>query len=146
VLAVVLAVVMFVCGTSAYLYLGSKQSKAAVPAQKPTAATPRAQALSLPGTIYLAQSGALYSLSAGRFHQLTPEAGWAQPSLYPDGSAIIAVKYGAYWSDVYVLNRYGTAVRQVTTNQARSGIANPSLDHSSFIPRLTPDGTTPCMT
>ena len=85
-----LAVVMLVCGTTTYVYLGTKQSKVAAPAQKPTAATPRAQALTLPGTLYLAQSGALYSLSAGRFHQLTPEAGWTQPSLYPDGSNLVA--------------------------------------------------------
>src|SRR5437868_15408110 len=133
-----LAVVMLVCGTTTYVYLGTKQSKVAAPAQKPTAATPRAPALTLPGTLYLAQSGALYSLSAGRFHQLTPEAGWTQPSLYPDGSGVIAVKIGAYWSDVYVLNRYGTAVRQVTTTQTRSRIADPSLDHRSFVPRLRP--------
>src|SRR5207237_1571416 len=92
VLAVVLAVVMFVCGTSAYLYLGSKQSKAAVPAQKPTAATPRAQALSLPGAIYLAQSGALSRLSAGRFHQLTPEARWTMPRCRRDARQLLSGK------------------------------------------------------
>ena len=141
VLAVVLAVVMFVCGTSAYLYLGSKQSKAAVPAQKPTAATPRAQALSLPGTIYLAQSGALYSLSAGRFHQLTPEAGWTMPALYPDGSKLVAVKATRSYSDVYVLNRFGTVQRQVTNNAARPRF-DISDNHWSFYPRLSADGGT----
>jgi Tol biopolymer transport system component len=146
VLAILLTALVLLGGVTSYLYLGTRQSKVAVAPQKPTAATPRPQALSLPGTLYLAQSGALYSLSAGRFHQLTSEAGWAQPSLSPDGSAIIAVKYGAYWSDVYVLNRYGTAVRQITTNQARSGIANPSLDHWSFFPRVSPDGSTLWMT
>jgi len=141
VLAVVLAVVMFVCGTSAYLYLGSKQSKAAVPAQKPTAATPRAQALSLPGTLYLAQSGALYSLSAGRFHQLTPEAGWTMPALYPDGSKLVAVKATRSYSDVYVLNRFGTVQRQVTNNAARPRF-DISDNHWSFYPRLSADGGT----
>jgi len=141
VLAVVLAVVMFVCGTSAYLYLGSKQSKAAVAAQKPTAATPRAQALSLPGTLYLAQSGALYSLSAGRFHQLTPEAGWTMPALYPDGSKLVAVKATRSYSDIYVLSRLGTVQRQVTNNAARPRF-DISDNHWSFYPRLSADGGT----
>jgi Tol biopolymer transport system component len=146
VLATVLAFLMLVTGVSSYLFLGTRQSRVAAPPQNPTAATPRPLAFTLPGTLYLTQSGALYSLTAGRFHQLTREAGWAQPSLYPDGSALIAVKYGGYWSDVYVLNRYGTPMRQVTYNQARSGIADPSLDHWSFYPRLSPDGGTLWMT
>ncbi len=78
-LAVMLAFLMVISGISTYVFLGTRQSKAVVPPQKPTAASPRAQALTLPGTLYLTQSGAVYSLSAGRFHQLTPEAGWTQP-------------------------------------------------------------------
>lgn len=146
VLAVVLAVVLVVGGTSTFIYLGSKQTKATVPPQKPTLSTPRPQALVLPGTLYLAQSGALYSLSAGRFHQLTPEAGWSQPSLYPDGSNLIAVKYGGYWSDVFVLNRFGTPIRQVTNNQSPYGMRDPSLNHWSFYPRLSANGQTLWMT
>ena len=124
-----LAVVMLVCGTTA-------------PAQKPTAATPRAQALTLPGTLYLAQSGALYSLSAGRFHQLTPEAGWTQPSLYPDGSNLVAVKQTRAYSDVYVINRFGTVLRQVTSNAAPARNKDTGANHWSFYPRLSADGTT----
>jgi hypothetical protein len=146
VLVVVLGVVMVLVGTSTYIYLGSKQSKVAVPAQKPTVSTPRQQAFVLPGTLYLAQAGAIYSLSAGRFHQLTPEAGWSQPSLTPDGSNLIAVRNGGYWSDVFVLNRFGTPVRQVTSNQSRYGMIDPSLDHWSFYPRLSADGQTLWMT
>jgi len=145
-LAVVLAVVMIVVGMSTYIYLGSRQSKVAVPAEKPTVATPRAQAFVLPGTLYVAQAGAIYSFSSGRFHQLTPEAGWSQPSLYPDASNLIAIKNGAYWSDVYVLNLFGTPQRQVTNNQSRFGIRDPSLNHWSFYPRLSADGQTLWMT
>ena len=137
-----LAVVMLVCGTTSYVYLGTKQSKVAAPAQKPTAATPRAQALTLPGTLYLAQSGALYSLSAGRFHQLTPEAGWTQPSLYPDGSNLVAVKQTRAYSDVYVINRFGTVLRQVTSNAAPARNKDTGANHWSFYPRLSADGTT----
>ncbi len=146
VLGVVLALVIVVVGPSTYMYLDRHQSKVAAPAQKPTAATPRPSALVLPGTLYIAQAGAIYSLSAGRFHQLTPEAGWSQPSLAPDGNSLVAVKTGAYWSDVYQLNRYGSPMRQLTTNQSRYGMSDPSLDHWSFYPRLSADGSTLWMT
>jgi len=146
ILAGVLAVVVVLGGTSTYMYLGSKQSRVAAPPEKPTAATPRAQATTLPGAIYLTQSGAIYRLSAGRFHQITPEAGWSQPSLAPNGSSLLAVKYGQYWSDVYVLSLFGTPTRQLTSNQARQGMNDPSLNHWSFFPRLSQDGGTLWMT
>ena len=146
VLAVVLAFVMVVVGVSSYLYLGSRQSKVAAPAQKPTAVAPRPEALVLPGTLYLAQSGAIYSLSYGRFHQLTPEAGWSQPSLTPDGNNLIVVKMGGFYSDLYVMNRFGTPTRQLTNNQYRYGMADPSLNHWSFYPRVSADGSTLWMT
>ena len=146
VLAVVLAVVMVFVGVSSYLYLGSRQSKVAAPAQKPTVAAPRPEALVLPGTLYIAQSGALYSLNSGRFHQLTPEAGWTMPSLTPDGSNLLAVKMSGYYSDVYVLSRFGTPTRQLTANQYRFGMNDPSLNHWSFYPRLSADGATLWMT
>jgi hypothetical protein len=146
VLALFLAVVMVVVGVSTYLYLGTKQSKVAAPPQKPTAATPRAQAFTLPGTLYVEQSGAIYSLSAGRFHQITPEAGWSQPAIFPNGNYLLAVKNGGYWSDVYALNLFGTIVNQFTFNQSRSGMIDPSLNHWSFYPRLSYDQSTLWMT
>lgn len=139
VLAAFLAVVVVFGGTTTYMYLGSKQSKIAAPPEKPTAAVPRAQATTLPGTLYLTQTGAIYRLSAGRFHQLTSEEGWSQLSLAPDGGSLLAVKYGSYWSDVYVLSLFGTRLRQVTNNQARTGMSNPSLNHWSFYPRESAD-------
>ena len=145
ILGVVLVGVMVLGGTSTYMYLGARHTRSLAAPEKPTAATPRPQAFSLPGTLYLAQSGALYTLSAGRFHQITPEAGWGQPSISPDGT-ILAVKYGSYWSDVYVLNRFGTVMRQVTSNQSRFGMRDPSLNHWSFYPRVGYDGATLWMT
>jgi Tol biopolymer transport system component len=146
ILAAVLAVLMVVSGGTAYLYLDRHQSKIAAPAQKPTVSVARPQALVLPGTLYLSQSGAIYSLSTGRFHQLTPEAGWSQPAATPDGNSLIVVKNDGYYSDVYTMNRYGTATRQVTTNKARIGMQDPSSNHWSFYPRLSPDGQTLWMT
>ncbi|HUE68326.1 MAG TPA: hypothetical protein VMP38_09105, partial [Candidatus Acidoferrum sp.] len=127
ILAVLLAVVMVVVGITSFIYLGTRTSKVAVPAQKPTVVAPRAQALVLPGTLYIAQSGAIYSLSAGRFHQRSAEAGYSQPSLMPDGSLLV-VKMSGYFSDVYVLSRFGTPLRQLTNNKYRFGMADPSLN------------------
>ncbi len=144
-LAVMLAFLMVISGISTYVFLGTRQSKAVVPPQKPTAASPRAQALTLPGTLYLTQSGAVYSLSAGRFHQLTPEAGWTQPSLYPDGS-LLAVRQTPLYSDVYVLNRFGTPLRPLTNNAAPPRNNDTGANHWSFYPRVTADGATLWMT
>jgi len=141
-LAVGLAVLMVVTGSATYIYLAGRQSKIAVAPQKPTAASPSPHAFILPGTLYLAQSGALYSLSGGRFHQLTGEEGWTQPALYPDGSALLAVKRNGFYSDVYVLNRYGTVVRQVTTNAPPARNPDTGANHWSFYPRLSPDQST----
>jgi WD40-like Beta Propeller Repeat len=141
VLGACLVVVMLVAGPATYLYLGSKTSRVTTPPTKPTAATPRAQAFSLPGTIYIAQDGALYSLAAGRFHQLTPEQGWMQPSLAPDGN-LLAVKRDRFYSDVYVLSPFGNVIRRVTNNVKPTRFSDISANHWSFYPRLSADGKT----
>jgi Tol biopolymer transport system component len=139
-LAVGLAILMAVTGVTSYVYLGSRQSKVVAPPQKPTAASLRAQAFPLPGTIYLAQSGALYSFGAGRFHQLTSEAGWTQPALSPDGLSLLAVKRSSFFSDVYLLTPYGSVVSQLTNNAAPPRSAwDPGANAWSFYPRLSPD-------
>jgi hypothetical protein len=142
-LAVGLAILMVVSGTTSYVYLGSRQSKVVAPPQKPITATPRAQAATLPGTIYIAQSGALYSFSTGRFHQLTPEAGWMQPTLAPDGNSLIAVKRESMYSDVYRLTRFGAISAQLTTNAAPARSKwDTGANAWSFYPRLSPDQRT----
>ncbi len=138
-LGVALCALMLVSSFTTYVYLGGRQSKVAVPAEKPTAASPKARAFTLPGTLYVSQSGALYSLSAGRFHQLTPEDGWMQPSLYPDGSYLLAVHKTNLYSDVYILSRFGQVVRQVTSNTASIRDPDTGSRHWSFYPRLSPD-------
>jgi hypothetical protein len=141
VLGIALALVMLMVGASTYVYLGSRTSKVAAVPQRPTAATPPAQAFALPGTLYLEQEGALYSLTAGRFHQLTPDAGWMQPSVQPDGN-LLAVKATGFYSDVYVLNPFGTMLRRVTNNVAPPHNPDPAGYHWSFYPRMSPDGKT----
>jgi hypothetical protein len=142
-LAIGLAILMVVSGTTSYIYLSTRQSKAVAAPQKPTDPTPRAQQFTLPGTMYLAQSGALYSFSAGRFHQLTPEAGWTMPALYPDGSQLLAVKRSPFFSDVYVLTRFGKVTGLLTDNQAAPRNRwDPGANAWSFYPRLSPDART----
>jgi hypothetical protein len=138
-LAAGLAVLMVVAGTTSYIYLGSRQSRVAAPPQKPATVTPKPQAFSLPGTIYLAQSGALYSFSAGRFHQLTAEEGWMQPALFPDGSALVAVKRSGRFSDVYTLNSFGQVGSQLTSNQAPPRQLDTGANTWSFYPRISSD-------
>jgi hypothetical protein len=146
-LAIGLAILVVCGGTTSYIYLSTRQSKVVVPPQKPTAATPRAQAFILPGTLYLAQSGAIYSLSVGRFHQLTPEDGWTQPALFPDGSQdLLAVKQSAMYSDVYALTRFGNVANQFTNNAAPARNTDPGANHWSFYPRLSYDEHTLWMT
>jgi Tol biopolymer transport system component len=139
-LAAGLAVLMVVSGVTSYVYLGTRQSRVAVVPQKPPAATPKPQAFSPPGTLYLVQSGAIYSYSAGRFHALTPEENWMQPSAYPDGTGLIAVKRFGGHSDVYLLTRLGQVNLRLTDNQAAPRDRwDTGANAWSFYPRLSPD-------
>src|SRR5260370_33753960 len=63
----------------------------------------------------------------------------------PDGSLLV-VKMSGYYSDVYVLSRFGVPVRQLTDSEYRYGMATPSLNHWSFYPRVSADGGTLWMT
>jgi len=138
-LGVGLVGLMLVSSFGTFMYLGGRQSKVAAPAEKPTAASPRARAFNLPGTLYLSQSGAIYSLSIGRFHQLTPEDGWTQPALFPDGTNLVAVHRGVFYSDVFLLTRFGKPWRQVTNNNTMGPYHDITTMHWAFYPRLSPD-------
>src|SRR4029077_21143934 len=80
------------------------------------------------------------------FHQLTPEAGYSQPALAPSGTFMLVTKSGQYWTDVHALDLFGNAANQLTLNRSRPGMVDPSLNHWSFYPRLSPDGSTLWMT
>ncbi|HVC77986.1 MAG TPA: hypothetical protein VND96_15845 [Candidatus Micrarchaeaceae archaeon] len=137
VVAAGIAVLMVVSSVGTYMYLGSRQSKVAAPAQLPTSATPSPTAFNLPGTLFVTQAGAIYSFSAGRFHQLTPAgAGWTQLAPYPNGE-LLAVKRSLLFSDVYIIDRFGKVLRQLTHNTAAANNYDPSARHWSFYPRLS---------
>jgi hypothetical protein len=129
-----LAVLMLVTGVGSYMYLDSRQSTVAAPPQLPTAASPSPGAFNLPGTLFLTQSGAIYSLSAGRFHQLTKEGGWSQLAPYPGGN-LLAVKRSLLFSDIYVVSRLGRALKSLTHNTATG--PDTGARHWSFYPRLS---------
>lgn len=132
-----IAVLMVVSSVGTYMYLGSRQSKVAAPAQLPTSATPSPTAFNLPGTLFVTQSGGIYSFSAGRFHSLTPVgAGWTQLAPY-SGGQLLAVKRTLLYSDIYVLDRFGNVHRQLTHNTAAALNYDPSARHWSFYPRLS---------
>jgi hypothetical protein len=141
VLGVCLAVLMVVTGVSTYVYIGTRQSKLAAAPLKPTAAQPTPRGFQLPGTLFVSQNGALYSLSHGRYHQLTSEAGWMQPSLMPDGNLLV-VKRAQFSSDVYILNQFGLPLRQLTNNQAPRRSYDTGDNHWAFFPRSSADGKT----
>lgn len=141
VLGVVLAVVMVVTGVSTYLYIGTRHSKAIAAPIKPTAAQPTPHQFTLPGTLFMAQNGAIYSLSFGRYRQLTPEAGWMDPALMPNGD-ILAVRRTGFYSDVFELNVFGRPLRQLTNNAAPRRSYDTGDNHWSFYPSISPDGRT----
>jgi hypothetical protein len=127
---------MVVWGIGSYMFLASRQTNLAAPPQVPTAASPTPGAFNLPGTLYLTQAGAVYSLNAGRFHQLTPAAGWIQLAPYAGGD-LLAVKRSQLFSDVYVLSSFGKVLKRLTNNTAPAGNHDPSAFHWSFYPRLS---------
>ena len=133
-------VLMLTSSTVTFVYLGSRTSHIADVPEKPTEATPRAQALRLPGTLYMAQAGAIYSLTAGRFRQLTPESGWSQPSLYPDQSRLLVVRRLHNYSDIYIISRFGVVQKRLTSNVAPPRSYDTGANHWAFYPRLGRDG------
>ena len=92
---------------------------------------------SMPGTMYVVQQGAIYRFQHGGFTQLTPEAGWVQPSVDPRGGRLVAVQRKQNYSDLYMVSTSGRVVSQLTHNQSSQVEGN----HWTFYPRLSPDGS-----
>ncbi|HXA27815.1 MAG TPA: hypothetical protein VN193_03620 [Candidatus Angelobacter sp.] len=111
---------------------------------QPLAASPAQQkpAVTLPGTLYVAQEGALYRLRGGGFERFTTDSrGWTQPTVLPDGS-VLAVSRQGDASDLAIIGSNGTVTEQLTHDAATGH--NPAIDanHWTFYPALAPDGTT----
>ncbi len=128
----VLLVAMVAFGFGVYRAASLLKTGGSAHVVKPNATT----APSLPGTLYVAQDGALYRLKAGQFAQITDSAGWTEPAASPDGSQLVAVRRIGDYSDLYLLTSTGRILRQLTHHAAQPAEAN----HWSFFPRFSPDG------
>ena len=127
-----LVAAMLVFGFGVYRAAGfMREERAAV--HKPT----EVSAPSLPGALYLVQSGAIYRFQKGSFKQITSESGWMQPSAAPNGQ-LVAVRRQANYSDLYLLTTEGTTAGQLTHDASRTVENN----HWAFYPRFSPDGRT----
>ncbi len=127
--ALVLAMCVF--GFGVYRYLDSLKT---VPRPQPPDAM--AALVKLPGSVYVAQGGALYRLARGRFTRLTADDGWMQPQASPDGSRLVAVKRTGNASDLFLLGVDGQVQAQLTHDGSRTV----ELNHWAFYPRFGPDG------
>ena len=127
----VLLVAMCAFGFGVYRLAGALKSSS-VRVERPSSTYAEA----LPGTMYVAQNGAIYKLHGGSFTQITDEAGWTQPSASPDGTRLVAVQRHVEYSDVYLLNGNGHVLMQLTHDQSPEVEAN----HWAFEPRFSPDG------
>lgn len=139
---IALVVAMLFTGIGTYTYLGAHQTVHRQPPKTPVQAPPPPPAMLLSGTMYLSQGGAIYSLSAGQFKQLTPAAGWVQPAILPNGGDLLAVKREWAYSDVFRLGTDGQVIAKLTNNTAPSRFNDIGANHWSLYPTLTPDGQT----
>jgi Tol biopolymer transport system component len=127
-----LVVAMFAFGFGVYHAAGYMSAERNA-VHKPTeVSTP-----SLPGTIYLVQSGAIYRFQKGSFTQITSESGWMQPSSAPNGQ-LVAVRRQGNYSDLYLLATSGRTISRLTHDASRKVESN----HWVFYPRFSPDGKT----
>jgi hypothetical protein len=127
-----LLVAMFAFGFSVYHAAGYLRAERNT-VHRPT----EVSAPSLPGTMYLIQSGAIYRFQKGTFTQITSEAGWMQPSAAPNNRLVVVRRQGNY-SDLYLLTTEGRTVSQLTHDASGTVEAN----HWVFYPRFSPDGKT----
>ena len=92
---------------------------------------------SLPGTLYVAQGGALYRYRAGVFTQITADSGWIQPAADPNGTELVAVQRSTNVSDLFLVQRTGRGAVKLMENSSTSIEWN----HWAFSPRFRPDGS-----
>jgi TolB protein len=102
--------------------------------RRPTAVT----ASPLPGTMYIAQAGAVYRFQHGSFNQITADGGWMQPAAAPNGQLVV-VKREPNYSDLYLMSTSGRQLSQLTHN---SSLGSVESNHWAFYPQVSPDGQT----
>ena len=131
----VLALALAAFAIVIYLGLGSLRHTTAVPVQRPDAIR---ASMAIVGTMYLTQNGGLYRLEGDRFTELQPSGGgWTQPVVSPDHTSLAIVKRAADWSDLFLIDRLGQPIRQLTHDEGTDVVT----DHWAFYPSFGSDGT-----
>ena len=131
----ILVIAMAAFAIVVYIGLGSLRHTDVPAASQPDAT--RASAV-IQGTMYLTQRGGLYQLKGDRFIELLPVGGgWTQPVVSPDQSSMAIVKRAANWSDIFLVDRNGQPIRQLTHDQGTDVVT----DHWAFYPSFSSDGT-----
>ena len=141
-----LLVLMAGFGFGVNRYIAAQKRDPAAPPTNPTQEVP---AFSLPGTIYVAQQGQLYSFRAGHFGQIAEPTkdfdgepiDWQDPVPLPNGTLIV-VKRGFEYSDFYNIDQTGKVLSQMTQNYRGNDPNTIRSDHWVYWPILAPDGVT----
>ncbi|HXZ99958.1 MAG TPA: hypothetical protein VEK76_06370 [Candidatus Binatia bacterium] len=139
--AAILVVLMAGFGAGVNRYLASRSSRVdAPPVHNPVQFHPQ---FTLPGSIYFAAGGGLYSLHGSTITELQPPGqGWTQPVLLPDGSALLAVKVTTnYFSDLYELNLDGSIESQLSHDSGKVTATQLGNDDWIAYPAVGPGDT-----
>lgn len=125
---------MSIFGYGVWAVLGTMQTKT----NKVSDPTQVQALVDMPGTIFVAQQGSLYSLHGLQFTKLnTPPGDWVQVAPAPGGD-LLAVNKGNGFSDVYLLSPQGQVLRTLLTGSATGYFQN----HFYFYPRVSANGQT----
>jgi hypothetical protein len=139
---VVLLALMAAFGVGVNRFLASHDVAAFAAASDPTQVHVASQ-LSLPGTVYFADGGGLYSLTGTDISQLQKRGqGWTQPVLLPGGAGLLAVKVTAnYYSDLYELSLTGAVEAQLSHDSGQVTATALGNDDWIYYPAVGPDNT-----
>ena len=146
---VALALLWVSSGVGVYLFLGSYRSDLTRRAARPneSAASLNPALARLPGTLFLAQEGAIYRLQAGRFTTLLAAGGWTQPAVLPGGEGLIVVKHDpSGFSDLYRVGTVGGRPVPLTQDQGQGAVQGRDpgsqlvTQYWAMYPRASPDG------
>jgi hypothetical protein len=140
-ITLLLVVLMAVFGFGVNRFLAAKRAAITTSAAvaKPSQTKP---VFVLPGRIFLAQHGDIYSLSNGRFTDLDlPSNGtWMQPAVVPGTDDIVAVLRSAAYSDLYLIGANGRVLQQLSHNATKTSTVQ--MNHWMFWPHVSSDGST----
>jgi Tol biopolymer transport system component len=96
----------------------------------------------LPGTIFVSQEGAIYTITGSSVRRLPLPSGgaWMQPRVLPDGTLLVVRRFDAY-SDLYHVSAAGHVISQVTADGQSTSNRTLQLNHWILWPAIGPDGT-----